>query len=333
MKPRVFITRKVPEAGINLLKQHCQVKVHTGDGVIPRDELINGVKWGDALLCLLTDRIDEEVISANPNLRVIANYAVGFDNIDVKAATARSIAVTNTPEVLTDAVAEHTFALMMAIARRIPESDRFTRAGKYQGWEPMLLLGTELKGKTLGVIGLGRIGAGVAGRAAGGMGMNIIYNDTQRNLQFEETYQARFAQIDDLLREADFITIHLPLIPSTRHFIGRKQLELMKNTAYLINTSRGPVVDERALVDALKKKKIAGAALDVYEFEPELSAGLAELDNTVLTPHTASATYETRAAMSELAARNILDVLRGKEPQNLVNKEVAEFLHKAPLLN
>ncbi len=333
MKPRVFITRKIPEAGINLLKQHCQVKVHSQDRVIPRDDLLNGVKWGDALLCLLTDSIDEEVISANPKLRVIANYAVGFDNIDVKAATARGIAVTNTPEVLTDAVAEHTFALMMAFARRIPESDRFTRAGKFTGWEPMLILGTELMGKTLGVIGRGRIGAGVAQRAARGMGMNILYNDIQRNLQFEETYQAKFAEMDDLLREADFITIHLPLLPSTRHFIGRQQLELMKNTAYLINTSRGPVVDEKALVSALQKKEIAGAALDVYEFEPELSAGLAELDNAVLTPHTASATYETRAAMSELAARNILDVLSGKAPQNLVNKEVAGFLHEAPLLN
>ena len=333
MKPRVFITRKIPEAGINLLKQHCQVEVYTADRAVPRDELINGVKWGDALLCLLTDSIDEEVISANPKLIIIANYAVGFDNVDVKAATARGIAVTNTPEVLTDAVAEHTFALMMAIARRIPESDRFTRAGKYQGWEPMLLLGTELMGKTLGVIGLGRIGAGVAQRAVRGMGMNILYNDIQRNLQFEETYQAKFAEIDDLLREADFITTHLPLLPSTRHFIGRRQLELMKNTAYLINTSRGPVIDERALVDALKEKEIAGAALDVYEFEPELSAGLAKLDNVVLTPHTASATDETRTAMSELAARNILNVLRGKAPQNLVNKEVAGFLHKAPLLD
>ena len=263
MKPRVFITRKIPEAGIDLLKQHCQVKVHTEDRVILRDELLNGVKWCDALLSLLTDSIDEEVISANPNLRVIANYAVGFDNIDVKAATARNIAVTNTPEVLTDAVVEYTFALMLALARRIPESDRFTRAGKYHGWEPMLLLGTELIGKTLGVIGLGRIGAGVARRAASGLSMNIIYHGIQRDLQFEEKYQARFAEIDDLLREADFITIHLPLLPSTRHFIGQKQLALMKNTAYLINTSRGPVIDEQALVDALKKKEIAGAALDV----------------------------------------------------------------------
>ncbi len=333
MTPKVFITKRIPEAGINLLEQHCQVKVYSEDKVVPRGELLNGVKWCDALLCLLTDRIDEEVITANPNLRVIANYAVGFDNIDLKAATVRNIPVTNTPEVLTDAVVEHTFALIMAIARRIPESDRFTRAGKYRGWEPMLLLGTELKGKTLGIIGLGRIGAGVAHRATRGMGMHIIYNDIQRNLSFEETYQAKFADIDTILKEADFITIHVPLLPSTRHLIGRKQFTIMKKTAYIVNTSRGPIIDEKALVEALRNRKIAGAALDVYEFEPELSAGLVELDNTVLTPHTASATCETRAAMSALAANNILDVLKGKTPQNLVNKEVEEFIDKEPLLD
>lgn len=303
------------------------------DRVIPREELISGVKWCDALLCLLTDIIDEEVISANPNLRVIANYAVGFDNIDVKAAAKRNIPVTNTPEVLTDAVAEHTFALMMAVARRIPESDRFIRAGKYQGWEPMLFLGRELKGKILGILGLGRIGSAVAERAVRGMGMNVLYYDIKRNPQFEQTYQARFADIDFIIQEADFITIHIPLLPETKHLIGAKQFKMMKKTAYIINTSRGPVVDERALVDALKNKEIAGAALDVYEFEPGLSAGLAELDNAVLTPHTASATYETRAAMAELAARNILDVLGGKIPPNLVNREVEGSFNKEPLIN
>ncbi|MBI3931667.1 MAG: D-glycerate dehydrogenase [Chloroflexi bacterium] len=333
MKPKVFITRKIPESGIALLREYCQVRVYPRDRVAPREELVKGVKWCHALLCLLTDSIDRELISAGPTLRVIANYAVGFDNIDIKAATERNIPVTNTPEVLTDAVAEHTFALMMAIARRIPESDRFTRAGKYQGWEPMLLLGTELKGKTLGIIGPGRIGAGVAQRAATGMGMNILYFDVTRNLQFEKMYNAKFAKIDDILTKADFITIHVPLLPTTRHLIGAEQLQMMKPTAYLINTSRGPVIDEKALVKTLKKRGIAGAALDVYEFEPKLSAGLKRLDNVVLTPHTASGTYETRAAMSELAARNILDVLRGKTPQNLVNKEVEDFISKEPLLD
>jgi glyoxylate reductase len=222
---------------------------------------------------------------------------------------------------------------MMAIARRIPESDKFTRDGKYKGWEPMLLLGTELKGKILGIIGLGRIGSGVAQRAVKGMGMNTLYFDIKRNLQFEQMYNAKFAKISDILEKADFITIHVPLLPSTRHLIGAEQLQRMKRTAYLINTSRGPVIDEKALVEALKKKEIAGAALDVYEFEPKLSAGLERLNNVVLTPHTASGTYEARAAMSELAARNILDVLRGKTPQNLVNKEVEDSIGKEPLLD
>ncbi len=333
MKPKVFITRQISESGINLLKQHCQVRVNPKDRVISKEELISGVKWCDALLCLLTDMIDEEVISANPNLRVIANYAVGFDNIDVKAATRRSIPVTNTPEVLTDAVAEHTIALMMAIARRIPESDRFTRSGKYHGWEPMLFLGRELKGKTLGIIGLGRIGSAVAHRAARGMGMNILYYDMKRNYEFEEKYQANFADIEHIIKEADFITIHVPLLPSTKHLFAANQFKMMKKTAYLINTSRGPIVDERALVDALTNREIAGAALDVYEFEPELSAGMAKLDNAVLTPHTASATYETRAAMAELAVRNVLEVLRGKIPPNLVNKEVEGSFNKESLID
>ena len=333
MKPKVFITRKIPEAGINLLRKQCQVRVYLEDRAIPRGELMEGVRWCDALLCLISDKINADVILTNPKLRVISNFAVGFDNIDVLAATRRSIPVTNTPEVLTDAVAEHTFALMMAVARRIPESDRFTRAGKYQDWGPMLLLGTELKGKILGIIGLGRIGAGVAERAAKGMGMNILYHDIKNNPQFEEVYNAKFAEIDTILRKADFITIHVPLLPSTRHLIGAKQIKMMKKTTYLINTSRGPVIDEQALVKALKEKEIAAAALDVYEFEPAMSQGLAELDNVVLTPHTASATYEARSAMSELAAGNIMDALKGKTPKNLVNKEVEGLFPRESLVD
>lgn len=318
---KVFVTRKIPETGLQLLRKHFQVRVYAKDQVIPRKDLIRGVKWCDALLCLLTDKIDKEVIDANPRLQVISNVAVGFDNIDVKYATAKGIPVTNTPGVLTDAVAEHTFALMLAIARRIPESDRFTRAGKYQGWEPLLLLGTQLKGKTLGIVGLGKIGLGVAERARKGMGMKLVYYDVKRDPRFEQQYQARYAPLSELLRTADFVSLHVPLLPSTRHFIGKKELTLMKKTAYLINTARGPIVDETALVVALKKKQIAGAALDVYEFEPKLSAGLAKLENVVLTPHTASATIEARSAMAELAAQNILNVLQGKEPLALVNPE------------
>lgn len=324
IKPKVFVTRKIPEAGIKLLKKCCQVRIYPKDRAILRSELIKGVKWCDALLCLLTDRIDRTVIDANPNLKIISNHAVGFDNVDVRYATGKGVPVTNTPGVLTDAVAEHTFALMMAIARRIPESDRFTRRNKYKGWEPMLLLGTQLKDKTLGIVGLGRIGSGVAERTVKGMGMKVLYHDLKRNKGFERKFSAKYVPLRTALKKADFISLHIPLLPSTRHLIGRKELSMMKKTAYLINTSRGAVVDEKALVSALKRKQIAGAALDVYEHEPKLTPGLDKLDNVVLTPHTASATIEARSAMSEVAARNILAVLSGREAKFTVNPEVYE---------
>jgi glyoxylate reductase len=332
MKPKVFVTRTIPASGIKLLEQYCDVRVAAQDGVITKDALLNGVRWCDTLLCLLTDKIDEEIIVANPNLKIIANYAVGYDNIDLNAATAANVPITNTPDILTDAVAEHTFALLISIARRIPESDKYMRLGKYKGWAPMLFLGAELKGKTLGVIGLGRIGIGVAQRAKA-MGMNIRYYDIKRDESFEKTYQAGFGEIDDILKQSDFISLHVPLLPSTKHLIGQKQFAMMKKTAYLINTSRGRVIDERALVDALKNDEIAGAALDVFEFEPALAAGLSELDNVVLTPHTASATHETRSAMSTVAANNILDVLQGKVPRNLVNKDVEATLSNQRLIS
>jgi len=314
---KVFITRKIPESGIKLLKKHFQVRVYPKNKVIPRAELIKGVKWCDALLCLLTDKIDSKVINSNPKLKIIANYAVGYDNIDVKAAG--RIPVTNTPGVLTDAVAEHTFALMLSISRRISESDAFTKAGKYKGWEPLLLLGSGIKGKTLGIIGSGRIGSGVAERAKG-MGVKVIYTDVRRNASFEKKFSAHYVSFNNLLKQSDFITVHVPLLRSTRHLIGEKQLNMMKKTAYLINTSRGAVLDEKALVKALKVKKIAGAALDVFENEPKLSAGLSKLSNVILTPHTASATFEARSAMSELAAKSIIAALKGKVPPNVVNK-------------
>jgi glyoxylate reductase len=312
----------IPESGINLLKSCCEVRVFPRDEVIPRTEMLEGVRWCDGLLCLLTDRINEEVIVTNSNLKVISNYAVGFDNIDIETATKRNIPVTNTPGVLTDAVVEHTIALLISIARRIPESDRFVRAGKYVGWEPLLLLGTELKGKILGIIGLGRIGSGVAERASFGLGMNIIYYDIRRDIEFEKKYYAKHNTIQDIIKTADFISLHVPLLPSTKHLIGEKELMMMKSSAYLINTSRGPVVDEKALVRALGGREIMGAALDVFENEPELTPGLIDLDNIVLTPHTASATYETRSAMADLAASNIIDIFNGRRPRFLVNQEV-----------
>jgi len=322
MKKKVFITQKIPEEGINLLKKHFQVKVYSQDKVIPKQELIRGVKWCDALLCLLTDKIDSIVLKANPNLKIVSNYAVGYNNIDVKFASSLGIPVTNTPGVLTDSVAEHTFALMMAIARRIPESDKFTRSGKYVGWKPMLMLGTQLKGKTLGIVGLGRIGIRVAEMAVKGMGMNVVYSDKERHKNFDRKYQSRKVGLNELLRKSDFISLHVPLLPSTKHLISNKELKMMKKTAYLINTSRGPVVNEKALVSALKMKKIAGAALDVYEDEPKLSFGLNKLNTVVLTPHTASATVEARSAMSITAAENIFAILKGKKAKFLVNPEI-----------
>ncbi len=321
--PKVFVTRKIPRAGLDLLKG-TDFSVWEEDRVIPREVLLERVKGAEAILSLLTDKIDGEVMdAAGPQLKLISNYAVGYDNIDVPAATQRKIYVSNTPGVLTEAVAEHTFALLLAIARRIPESDQFTRQGKYRGWEPELLLGTELQGKVLGVVGLGRIGSRVAEIASKGMGMQVLYYDIQPSTEFEQEFGAEFRGLDALLKEADFVSIHVPLLPETRHLINADRLKLMKPTAYLVNTSRGPIVDEAALVGALKAGTIKGAALDVYENEPNLAPGLAELPNVVLTPHTASATIEARGAMAVLAAQAVLDVLAGKPPVNLVNKELA----------
>ncbi len=322
-KPKVFITRKIPEAGIKLLKECCEVRIYPKNKVIPRKELLKGVKWCDALLSLLTDKIDREAIDANPRLKIIANYAVGYDNIDVKYAAQKNIPVTNTPGVLEDAVAEHTFALLLALTKRIVEADAFTRAGKYRSWEPLLFIGTQLKGKTLGIVGLGRIGSLVAEKATA-MGIKVIYADIRRNADFEKKFQAHYSSLPNLLRQSDFVSLHVPLLPSTRHLLGAKELRMMKRTAYLINTSRGAVIDEKALVETLRKKQIAGAALDVYEHEPKLTAGLSKLSNAVLTPHIASATIEARQAMSLIAAKNIFTVLNGKKALNVVNPEIYE---------
>lgn len=322
-KPKVFITRKIPDAGIKLLKECCEVRVYSPNKAIPRKELLNGVKWCDALLSLLTDKIDQEVIDANPKLKIIANYAVGDDNIDVKYASQKNIPVTNTPGVLEDAVAEHTFALLLTLTKRIVEADAFTRAGKYRSWEPLLFIGTQLKGKTLGIVGLGRIGSLVAEKATA-MEIKVIYTDIRRDADFEKKFHAHYSSLPNLLRQSDFVSLHVPLLPSTRHLLSAKELKMMKKTAYLINTSRGAVIDEKTLVAALRKKQIAGAALDVYEHEPKLTAGLSRLSNVVLTPHTASATIEARQAMSLIAAKNILTVLNGKKALNVVNPEIYE---------
>ena len=254
-----------------------------------------------------------------PALKIIANYAVGFDNIDLEAAKQRKIMVTNTPGVLTNTVAEHTFTLMLSIAHRISEADRFSRAGRYHAWGPNLLLGTDLSGKTLGVVGLGRIGSRVAFHAVKGFEMKVLYNDPKPNSDFEKEFGAQYVErIDDMLPHCDFVSIHVPLLDSTHHLINEARLKIMKRSAYLINTSRGPIIDEKALALSLSKGWIRGAAIDVFEFEPEIVPELKELDNVILTPHIASATGETRNKMAEMAAQNIIEALGGRTPPNLV---------------
>ncbi|MAF13718.1 MAG: D-glycerate dehydrogenase [Parcubacteria group bacterium] len=320
-KAKIFVTRKIPNSGIKLLKQKgYQVKVSNVDRVLTKSEIKKGIKGADAILCLLTDDIDGDIMdAAGPKLKIIANYAVGYNNIDVAAAKKRKILVTNTPGVLTDTVAEFAFSLMLTISKRIVEADTFTRQKKYEDWAPMLFLGSDLKNKTLGIVGPGRIGSALAERAMRGLRMNIAYTATKKNEQFAKKFKAKYFNLNNLLKKADVVSLHVPLLPSTKHLISTKQFKLMKNSAYLINTSRGPVINERALVKALKNQEIRGAALDVFEFEPKLTAGLTNLRNVVITPHIASATEETRSKMSEMAALNIIAVLSKKSPPNPVN--------------
>ena len=320
---KVFITRRIPDSGLKLLRENgYEVVINPEDRVLSKSELLESLegKGYDAILCLLTDKIDGDVFdAAGPQCKIFANYAVGVDNIDIKGAKERNIMVTNTPGVLTNSVAEHTFTLLLTVAHRVAESDRFTRAGKYAGWAPMLLLGTDVSEKTLGIIGLGRIGSRVAHHGVNGFDMKVIYNDVKRSEDFEKEFNAQFRDdIDDVFKEADFVSLHVPLLPTTRHLVNERRLRLMKKTSYIINTSRGPVIDEAALVVALKESVIRGAALDVYENEPALTPGLAELENVILTPHTASATFEAREAMSTLAAKNIIEALNGRVPPSLL---------------
>jgi len=319
---KVFVTRRIPQVGLDLLQKECEVKVNPHERVLTRQELIDGVKEADGLLCLLTDIIDKEVMDANPKLKIISNYAVGYNNIDVEEATRRGIMVTNTPGVLTDTTADLTWAILMCVARRIVEADRFTRQGKFKQWSPMLFLGSDVHHSTLGIVGFGRIGRAVARRAKG-FEMKVLYTDVRRAPEkVEEELEAKFVFLDELLSSSDFVSLHAPLLPTTYHLIGEKELRRMKRTAFLINAARGPLVDEKALVRALKEGWIAGAALDVYENEPELTPGLAELDNVVLVPHIGSASTATREKMATMAATNLLAGLKGEVPPNLVNREV-----------
>ncbi|MGA2141268.1 MAG: D-glycerate dehydrogenase [Brevinematales bacterium] len=321
-KPDVYVTRMLPEKAIELLKEHCMAEINPDDRVLSRDELIFKVKGRNAVLCMLNDTIDETVFAAaGPGCKIFANYAVGYNNIDIPAATKRDIIITNTPDVLTDATADLAWALLFAVSRRIVESGLYLREGKFKGWAPMLFLGRDITGKTLGIIGSGRIGSNFAKKSKG-FDMKIIYNNTSPDRDFEKATGAFFADKQTVLKESDFLSLHVPLLPSTRHLIGEKELNMMKSTAVLINTSRGPVVDEKALVKALKNGVIWGAGLDVYENEPALEPGLAELDNAVIVPHIASATIETRTNMAFIAVRNIIEVLSGRKPETCVNPEV-----------
>lgn len=321
---RIFVTRKIPGSALDRLRNSGhEMEVSQVDRPLTKEELLEGARGVDALLSLLTDKIDAEVVDAiGQQLKIVSNYAVGFDNINVEELTQRGIVVTNTPcEEVNEAVAEHTWALLLALARRIVEADESVKRGAYSGWEPAIFLGTNIVGKTLGIIGLGRIGSMVARRAKG-FGMRILYNKRTRDEEAEKELGVEFADLDRLLAESDFITLHVPLTDETRHMINRDTLGRMKKGAFLINTARGSIVEEHDLVDALRSGHLGGAALDVYDNEPNVNPELINMENVVLTPHIASATWEAREKMGQLAVDAILKVLVGEKPENLVNPEV-----------
>lgn len=317
---KVLITKQVP-GGIDLLlkKKGFDVSVYKGKNPISKKELIKLSADVDALICLLTDKIDKEVIDNFEKCKIIANAAAGFNNIDVNYAVEKKIIVTNTPDILTDATADLTMALLLVAARRVAEGERMMRTGSFKGWAPDLLLGVELKNKVLGIVGAGRIGSGVAKRA-GSFGMKIIYSGHKKNLIIEKELGAEKLSLTQLLKKADVISLHVPLTADTFHILNKDNMKLMKKSAILINTSRGEIIDEKTLVNILKKKNIFAAGLDVYENEPNINPELLKLNNVVLLPHIGSATLETRSNMALLAAENVLNVLRGKMPKTPVNR-------------
>jgi glyoxylate reductase len=317
---KIFVTQRIPRAGLDMLSQaYPGFAINSQDRILERFELLEKVKGANGILTLLTDRIDADVFdAAGPALKIVANMAVGFDNIDLATATARGIFVTNTPGVLTDTTADHAWALLFAIARRIPESERYLRAGKFKAWGPLLFLGEDITGRTLGIVGAGRIGHAMAMKSRG-FNMRVLYANRHPDPQLEGEIGARRVSLEELLSESDFVSLHVPLLPDTRHMIDARALRLMKHSAYLVNTGRGPLVDEGALAEALRKGIIAGAALDVYENEPAVHPQLLKLENVVLTPHIASATVETRSKMATMAVENLIAGLSGRTPANLVN--------------
>ncbi len=322
---RVYVARRLPDPAMDRLRQHVDMTVWPTDELPPpREVLLKEAAVSDGLLSLLTDRIDGALLDAAPRVRVVSNYAVGYDNIDVAAATSRGVVVTNTPGVLTETVADFAITLLLAVARRVVESDRYTREGRWKSWEPLLFLGQDLYGATLGLVGLGRIGTAVAKRAHG-FDMRILYHDVVRREDLEHDLGLEFTSLEDLLRRSDFISVHTPLTPQTRHLISTDQFRLMKRTAVLVNTARGPIVDPDALYRALADRQIWGAGLDVFEVEPvPADHPLLRLDNIIVAPHIASASVETRTKMALMAVDNLLAALGGQRPPNFVNPDVWE---------
>ena len=320
MKPKVFLTRQLPPAVMERLEREADLAWHREDRVATKAEVIAGMKGREALLCTILDRVDGELLDACPGVKVVANFGVGFNNIDVSAATARKIPVTNTPGVLTDATADMTFALLLAVARRLGEGERIVRANKWEGWQPLQLLAADVTGATLGIIGFGRIGQAVARRAKA-FGMRVIYWNRNAVSESPECDATRVS-FEEALRQSDFVSLHVAYNSETHHLLDEPQFALMKPTAFVINTARGPVINEMALVRALQTKRIAGAALDVFEREPQLAPGLVDLENVVLAPHLGSATIGTRTKMGMIAVDNLLAVCAGRRPPNCVNPEV-----------
>ncbi len=321
MQPSIFVTRKLPDQAMDRLNELFDLEVDEDNRILDKEEIIKRAKDKDALLTLLTDRIDRDVLMSIPGLKVISNYAVGYDNIDIQAATEMGIPVCITPGVLTEATADCTLAMILGISRRIVESDRYVRSDKFSGWDPRLFLGYDVYGKTLGIVGMGRIGRAVARRAAG-FGMQVLYTKNTPLPEEQKVAGSRHVDLDNLLKESDFVSLHIPMRPEVKHLIGKRELEMMKDTAFVINTARGAIINENELVKALRDKKIAGAALDVYEFEPDVNKDFYDLDNVLLLPHIGSATHATRIKMGIMAAENAHYVLNKQAPHALANPEV-----------
>lgn len=324
-RPKVLVTRPIMDEPTRVLRERCDATIHENEFGIPREDLLQVVKGMDAVITMLTEKVDAELLTAaGPQLKIVANHAVGFDNVNLADCTASGVMATNTPDVLTETTADTAWALMMAAARRLGEGERFLRARKPWIWGPLMMLGQDVHHKTLGIVGFGRIGQAMARRAQG-FGMRAIYYDVFRPpREVEEQYATEYREFEDLLAEADFLTIHVALTPETRHLFGAEQFRKMKSTAVLVNSSRGPVIDETALAAALKSGEIFGAGLDVFEKEPEVHEELLELENVVIIPHLGSATIDTRKAMGMLAVENVFAALDGLRPPTLLNPEVLE---------